>query len=91
MKRLTVNIPEKLNEKFSGRINFSKAVDIALRRELRKYERIGGDGKLVKKNLVADKELLEKAKELKINLSQVLVKFLLELDDAQEELNKVKK
>lgn len=32
MKRLTVNIPAKLNEKFSGKVNFSKAVDIALRR-----------------------------------------------------------
>ena len=91
MKRLTVNIPAKLNEKFSGKVNFSKAVDIALRRELKKYERIGGDGKLVKKNLVADEELLEKAKELKINLSQVLIKYLIELDDAQEEFNKVKK
>lgn len=91
MKRLTVNIPAKLNEKFSGKVNFSKAVDIALRRELKKYERIGVDSNLVKKNLVIDEDILDKAKELKINLSQVLVKFLLELDDAQEELNKVKK
>nr|DAS07485.1 MAG TPA: hypothetical protein [Caudoviricetes sp.] len=91
MKRLTLNIPAKLNEKFSGKVNFSKAVNVALRRELKKYERIGCNGDLVKKNLVIDEDILDKAKELKINLSQVLVKFLLELDDAQEELNKVKK
>ena len=91
MKKVTVNIPEWLNTKLVGNVNFSKVLSDVLEQEVKLHKDNMSNGKLRKKTLVIDEDLLNEAKDYNINLSQVLQKALVDILEAKELINKYKK
>lgn len=90
-KKVTLNIPRFINDILSGEVNYSKILDRAIREEIKRQQRYKSDGKLAKKTLSLDEELVTLVKEYKINLSQCLYNEIKNILNSKEILEKYKK
>ena len=89
--KVTVNIPNWVNKRLVGKVNFSRMLANELKADIDRHNKNQGDGKLVKKTLNVDSHLVELAKANNINLSQCLYKALCKYMDSEEEVQKYKK